>query len=174
MIGLANAIRMIRTRLDLTMVDFAERIGCKQSTISRYESGKLIPGRSVLMLLLQLAKGSERPPILDQLGVTPATMEGWKDRDLMIALQTFDQYLEGAGKEMAVDVRENPKVQFARAARQIVLSNAAVTPALVRIVKHWLKHAGKPDLQEYFEHVAAYLDVELSVLGSRRRKRRTS
>ena len=45
MSALADAIRQIRKRLDKTMVQFAELIGCKQSTVSRYESGKLVPGR---------------------------------------------------------------------------------------------------------------------------------
>jgi len=42
------------------MVEFAGMIGRQQSTISRYEAGKLVPGCAVLILLLQLAQDAER------------------------------------------------------------------------------------------------------------------
>jgi len=88
------AIRNTRKNLGKTMAEFAEMIGCKQSTISRYEAGRLTPSRAVLIVLLQLAKGADREIILERLGVDRSTRSEWSERDLLDALKTFEDYLE--------------------------------------------------------------------------------
>ena len=135
MINLAHAIRAVRQRLDKTMVEFAEMIGCRQSTVSRYESGKLVPGRSVLILLLQLAQGAERGPILDALGVGRAVATGWAERDLIGALKTFEEYLDlsSAAPRARRRAREGSLAAFARVAKRVVLEGSPVEPALVSI-----------------------------------------
>ncbi|MGA2329851.1 MAG: helix-turn-helix transcriptional regulator [Bryobacteraceae bacterium] len=88
------AIRNTRKNLGKTMAEFAEMIGCKQSTISRYEAGRLTPSRAVLIVLLQLAKGADREIILERLGVDRSTRSEWSERDLLDALKTFEDYSE--------------------------------------------------------------------------------
>jgi len=172
MTTLAHAIRDIRRRLNKTMVQFAEMIGCKQSTVSRYESGKLVPGRSVLILLLQLARGAERQPVLDALGIAGAAPAGWSERQLTTALKTFEDYLDVSGP---VKPRGSPAASlasFARAAKRIVLAGRSVDPALVSILQCWSAHHSNPKALAYFRDIAAYLDVELKLLAARGKPRR--
>lgn len=62
------AVRAIRARLGETQGRFALRLGCKQNTVSQYESGKLEPSRSMLLLLANLATtAEEREPIISSL-----------------------------------------------------------------------------------------------------------
>jgi len=172
MTNLASAIRAARQRLGKTMVEFAEMIGCRQSTVSRYESGKLVPGRSVLILLLQLAQGAERGPILEALGVSRAVATGWPERDLIEALKTFEEYLElsSAPPRARGRRREDSLAAFARAAKRIVLQGAPVEPALVSVLEHWTAHGANPAARQVFRQLVAYLDVELTVLASPARR----
>lgn len=171
MTNLAHAIRAARQRLGKTMVEFAEMIGCRQSTVSRYESGKLVPGRSVLILLLQLAQKAERGPLLDALGVSRSVATGWAERDLIGALKTFEEYLDlssaSVGCRAQGPAREGSLASFARAAKRIILEGAPVEPALVDILDHWIAHGATPAARRFFRQLAAYLEVELTVLGGR-------
>ncbi len=150
------------------MAEFAEMIGCRQSTVSRYESGKLIPSRTVLLLLLQLAEDSERQPILQALGVTRSLAQSWKPSDLADALRTFDAYLAAAGPAADRNRGRAPQgsalAEFARLAARIVSERHAVEPAVVEVLRLWLKHRTNRKARKYFRHIAAYLEVELSVL----------
>jgi len=150
------------------MVEFAGLIGCKQSTVSRYESGKLVPGRSVLILLLQLAQGSERTPVLNALGVTRAAAAGWTEPSLVQALKTFDDQLEQARAGGARRAPSASVAAFARAAKKILLAGKEVDPSLVSIVELWATHHGNPKALPHFRHVAAYLEVELKLLGGKK------
>jgi len=175
MTDLSHTIRAIRQRLGKTMVEFAEMVGCRQSTISRYESGKLLPGRSVLLLILQLAQGAERGPVLDALGVSPTAASGWAERDLIGALKTFEEYLEvssrSAGRRARPRAPTASLAAFARAAKRIVLEGANIEPALASILERWLQHGADAKAQQYFQNAAAYLDVQLAVLAGPRRRR---
>ena len=156
------------------MVQFAEMIGCEQSTVSRYESGRLIPGRSVLILLLQLAEDAERTPILTALGVSRSGAGGWREQDLVAALKTFEDYLETSARPgTPPGPRTAPHgalAAFAKAAKRIVLEGADIEPALVSVLEHWLHHAHNPKACSYFRHAAAYLEVQLSPLEGRTRR----
>ena len=170
------AIRNTRNRLGKTMAEFAEMIGCRQSTISRYESGRLTPSRTVLLLLLQLAKGADREVLLNSLGVECATRSDWNERDLLDALKTFEDYLaiarDQAGRGHGTRAGPgSPLVAFARAAKQVLLERPEPDPALVAVLNHWIGHRKNPKTHEYFRHVAAYLDVQLTVLEARERKK---
>jgi transcriptional regulator with XRE-family HTH domain len=150
------------------MVEFADVIGCKQSTISRYESGKLVPGRSVLILLLQLAQGSERPPVMNALGVTRAAAAGWTQPPLAQALRTFEEQL---GQARAAGAHRAPSASvanFARAAKRILLAGQQVDASLVSILELWIAYHANPKALPHFRSVAAYLDVQLKLLPGRR------
>lgn len=150
------------------MVEFADLIGCKQSTVSRYESGKLVPGRSVLILLLQLAQGSERTPVLNALGVTRAAAAGWMQPSLAQALKNFDEQLEQARAGGARRAPSAGMASFARAARRILLAGKEVDPSLSSILELWAEHHANPKALPHFRHAAAYLEVELKLLGGKK------
>jgi transcriptional regulator with XRE-family HTH domain len=171
MTPIGAAIRNTRKSLGKTMAEFAEMIGCKQSTVSRYEAGGLAPSRTVLLLLLQLAKGADRDAILEGLGVENSSRGEWSERGLLDALKTFEDYLAIPGKRAkGVGTRSAPASRlaaFADAAKQVLLERPEPEPALVTILEHWIRNRGNPKAHQYFRHVAAYLDVELSVLQAR-------
>jgi len=52
------------------MAEFAEVLGTQQSTISRYESGQLVPSKSVLILLFLIARAREREALAKAIGST--------------------------------------------------------------------------------------------------------
>ena len=57
---IGQAIRNIRTRLDMTQGDFAEMLGSQRNSIRRYEAGLVKPGFGVLGRLLNIAAPEEK------------------------------------------------------------------------------------------------------------------
>jgi len=165
---LGVAIRAVRERLGKTMAEFAEMIGCRQSTVSRYEAGKLIPSRTVQLLLLQLAEVPEKQPLLAALGVPGSAAQGWNPSDLADALRTFDSYLAATGGSADLTrtgaSRGRTLARFAKLSAQIVSEGIEIEPALAVVLELWLKHRTDRQAWKYFRHIAAYLEVELSVL----------
>lgn len=173
---LGFAIRAVRERLRKTMSEFADMIGCRQSTVSRYEAGKLVPSRTVLLLLLQLAEGPEKQPLLAALGVPGSAAQGWIPSDLADALRTFDSYLSTAGGSADLTcsgaARGRTLARFAGLSAQIVSEGREIEPALAVVLELWLKHRANRQAWKYFRHVAAYLEVELSVLKTAEQRNR--
>jgi transcriptional regulator with XRE-family HTH domain len=52
------------------MGEFAQMIGCSQSSVSRYESGDIIPKRGVIERLIEVANEDEREEIIRALGIS--------------------------------------------------------------------------------------------------------
>jgi transcriptional regulator with XRE-family HTH domain len=158
------------------MVEFAGTIGAKQSTVSRYESGKLVPGRPVLLLLLQLAEANEKRPILEALGVDERFAEGWNELRLIEALRTFERYLEASRSQKGLrEASSSPRPAleaFAETAKKIILECQDVHPSVLGILNQWLKYGKDPETLEFFRHAAAYLEVELTALSSPKTVRR--
>ncbi len=57
--SLGKKIKMARVELDMNQTDLAEKIGAKQKSISRYETGLSMPSIKTLM---KLAKTLKREP----------------------------------------------------------------------------------------------------------------
>ncbi|MFA5163841.1 MAG: helix-turn-helix transcriptional regulator [Patescibacteria group bacterium] len=55
---LGRKIKLARVELDLNQTEFAEKIGAKQKSISRYENGLSAPS---LETLVRIAKASKKP-----------------------------------------------------------------------------------------------------------------
>ena len=55
---LGKKIKMARIDLDMNQTEFAEKIGAKQKSISRYETGLSIPSIATLM---KIAKALKKP-----------------------------------------------------------------------------------------------------------------
>ena len=65
---LGREIRSIRKHRGETMVEFAEILGVTHASVSRYESGKGLPGYKVMLTLFDLARR-----------IGPARVEGFRD-----------------------------------------------------------------------------------------------
>ena len=55
---LGKKIKMARVELDMNQTEFAEKIGAKQKSISRYENGLSVPSIATLMKVAKVLKKS--------------------------------------------------------------------------------------------------------------------
>ena len=55
---LGKKIKLARVELDLTQTELARKIGAKQKSISRYETGKSVPRVETLLELAKVLKKS--------------------------------------------------------------------------------------------------------------------
>lgn len=53
---IGKKIKIARIELDLTQADLAEKIGAKQKSISRYETGLSMPSIETLVKILKILK----------------------------------------------------------------------------------------------------------------------
>lgn len=170
---LASVIRTIRKRLGLTQAAFADLIEARQNTISQYETGRIVPSRSVLRLLLGLAVRDERLPVLAALGVSAEDVGDLPDDVVQHAIDQFDRYISTGGTG-AVSGHGGPELfEFARAAMRILsTSHADFSPAITDILNKWIEFGSEPRTHELFENAALYLDVELRPLKAARKNAR--
>lgn len=141
------------------MAEFGQRLGADHSIVSKYESGKVAPSRSMLLLILPLAKGRERSAILQALGLEASDVEGLSADEVQDALVEFERYLEAGGTGRGERVAD--KRRFADLARQ-VLDADEIEPALLGILQKWVTHRGNRKARRVFKNLDVYLDVELS------------
>lgn len=146
------------------MAAFAEALGLTQSAVSLYESGKRVPSRSVLVLLLGKAESGseERTAILAALGVGGADADGWRAGELEAALGQWDDYLAvGGGKKEKRTKDGDLKREFLQLAHKVAESEARISPALVAILRYYVEHQATPGFVEYLEETRMYIDVTL-------------
>lgn len=53
---LGKKIKLARVELDMNQTEFAEKIGAKQKSISRYENGLSVPSIATLMKIAKVLK----------------------------------------------------------------------------------------------------------------------
>jgi transcriptional regulator with XRE-family HTH domain len=96
MLHVKDVFRSIRSRLRKNQVDFAHVLGVQPSTVSRYESGKLQPSRTILLLLWDMATEIERSIIEPSMGGRPSTkavLEATLVRDADALMPELDREL---------------------------------------------------------------------------------
>jgi transcriptional regulator with XRE-family HTH domain len=114
------------------MVEFAQIIGTDQSTISKYESGKVPPSDTVLILLLLLARGDERAPLLKALGIgddaeIQAIYQG--------AIDSLLEYDRLAARVRAKSEREGGLRKFVKEASSIAAAGVSLDPAVGEVLE---------------------------------------
>ena len=138
----ALAVKMIRDRLGLTQAEFADRLGCIQNTVSRYESGKLIPSTDMLARIWKLSSQVERALLIGFLGEDFSTLEQREQEDLLIAAET--------------DAIER------RIARPTVLAK------LQRIID---TYKGHPDADEIFDQASIWMETQFQIRSLKRKRK---
>jgi transcriptional regulator with XRE-family HTH domain len=133
------AVRTIRSRLGLSQAEFASKIGCNQNTVSRYESGKLLPSGAILPRVWRLA---------DTVG-----------RNLLMAY--LNEQFELLGQEEQGSVL--------RWAEESATSRGTVPPSVkARMVRLLNKYEGDPDAAQLFDLAASWLEVEFQMRSLKR------
>lgn len=159
---LAETIHAIRKRLKLTQSGFGKRIGVRPNTVSQYENGLILPGRSALLLLLAQAQDSERPPILKALGLKPEDVEGLNPENLADAAKKLDDYLDQPTAKSTPGLFE-----FTRLMREIVSREEDVDASINGILAYWLQFSHDRRARKLFSNAKLYLDVELAQVKKR-------
>jgi transcriptional regulator with XRE-family HTH domain len=145
------------------MVEFARHLGCTHSTISGYESEKITPSASMLLLLLPLAQGSERKALLDALGVEKDQQEGWAPGEIERELEVFEGFVSAGGRQ--TPNLANPRREFVDLAKDIAGDKTRdVPPWLVEVLRFWIKFRDTGAAVEFFQHLPIYLDVQTKTL----------
>ncbi len=123
--SLCESISMIRTRHGKNMAEFGKMVGVTSATISRWESGQIVPTGAALRILLGLAEGLEKKPLLDALGAAAADPQ------------------EIAGELAQGRFSGKPGLKaFAKVAQEILEREEDVPPYLSDLLKDWLRLSG--------------------------------
>jgi transcriptional regulator with XRE-family HTH domain len=132
-LSIDEAIKAVRIRLGLGMVEFGRLIGSHQGTVSRYESGQVDnKTRSTLILLLLLARNDdEKRPILEALGVIDEAEFQANYQDVEKKLR---EYAGQEAKSRKILEKDGGRRDFMVEALAIAESGMSLDPAIARIL----------------------------------------
>lgn len=167
--NLGDVIRAIRARRGETMVQFAQRLGVKQSAVSRYESGKLNPSQTILLLLHSLAESaSEKEAVNAALGSVPV--------ELATREEAFLQLAKGVAADLNAVLRAQGTSSAMREQfRDLVVELAGekyIPLWLVNVMKLWRRYKMDADADSEFAEAVAALDSKLYDAREGRKPRR--
>lgn len=166
---LPATITAIRKRLGATKVVFAEMIGVTQPSVTRYESGKTLPGYITLTLLLDLASGAQRLPILealrDVLGMEKTPTEKQVHQALeAIRKATQEAYADDAVLSPSIELRS----RFLHTATHL-LDEGDPDETLVRFVEMWDKYHHDPRISSLLADAVGYIEISAFSLTTQQR-----
>jgi transcriptional regulator with XRE-family HTH domain len=151
-----EAISVIRRRMGKTMAEFALLIGSDHSIVSRYESGKVPPSNSMLILLLLLAQGEEKTPLLKALGIG-------NDAELQAAFQgalnSLLEYGRLAARSRSKAAKEAGLREFVKEAAAIANSGISLDPAVAEVLRRLRTPGASRQIQAHFRTFVACLDI---------------
>jgi transcriptional regulator with XRE-family HTH domain len=167
LMGLANTIRAIRLRLDVSMTTFAKRMGVTQGQISRYEGAVAAPSYPVLGRLLSIAEGAEKKPILEHLVHSLKLPTGITEAEALAEAKAEDERNNAISDEIMgyiARVRSRPP-NLAELVKLVAILHERereVDPALPKLVRMWLEHPDTdPKMRQIFRDAAQYVEVLL-------------
>jgi transcriptional regulator with XRE-family HTH domain len=170
---LPEAIRSIRKRLGANQAKLASICGVKQNSISLYEKGSIVPSGAVLLHLLHFAEGAERPPILKALGIQAlgaGITSAASEAEFADAMKEVEHYLHLVAEQgfPERDITERTAREFlAKETARILSRPRLIRPIIAQILRAWRTHGEVPGAEEVFIDAAAYIEVQLKLLGSR-------
>jgi transcriptional regulator with XRE-family HTH domain len=157
--SIGETISAIRQRMGKTMVEFARLVGSDHSSVSRYESGQIVPGKTMLILLLLLAQGDEKTPLLKTLGLrddaeTQQAFEG--------ALESLVEYERLATRSGSRSAKDAGLAEFVKEAAAIAAARLSLDPVVADILRLLRTSKASPKIQTHFRRFMVYLDVALA------------
>jgi transcriptional regulator with XRE-family HTH domain len=163
---LGLTLRRIREARGLTMTQFAHILGCNQSSVSRYEAGKLVPSRTVLLLAMRVAtRVRDRSSLGAYLGIQSTPPGEPVGTEILDTLRACDEVLGDSAPSTSARRRQPPAStteSFARVVRTILLELPPPPAELVEILQNWVRHFSRPEAAGYLRRAASYLHVGLS------------
>lgn len=159
LLSLGDTISAIRHRMGKSMVEFSRLVGANQSSVSRYESGKTPPGKTMLILLLLLAQGDEKAPLLQALGLRDdaeiqQVFEG--------ALASLVEYERLAARSRDRSKKDAGLAEFVTEAAAIAAARLSVDPVVADILRLLRTSKASPKIQAHLRTMMALLNVALA------------
>jgi transcriptional regulator with XRE-family HTH domain len=156
--SLAETISAIRQRLGKTMVEFARLVGSDHTSVSRYESGQIVPGKPILILLLLLAQGDEKPPLVKALGLRDddETQRGFEG-----ALASLLEYERQAARSRGKARKDAGLTEFVKEAAAIANARLSVDPAVAEVLRRLRESKADRKMQTQFRNFLIYLDIAM-------------
>jgi transcriptional regulator with XRE-family HTH domain len=133
------AVRAIRSRLGLSQAELASKIGLKQNTVSRYESGKTLPSIPALTALWDLADPTERHLLMAHLNQAFSLLDRDQQREVLRVTE------EGARRE-----------------------GIAPPSVLARMALVCEKYKHEPDAAQLIDLAASWLEAEFEMRALKR------
>ena len=130
------AVKRMRNRFGKTQEEFAEMVGCRANTVSRWERGEITPSGLALIRLIDMADAEERD-----------CLKRWLLRD-------------GTWREMPGGGAWTRTIS-ARGAFRKLKHRDAHTPA-AEILSLWERYKGNRKAIQYFVDAASFLRVQLA------------
>jgi transcriptional regulator with XRE-family HTH domain len=175
----ADAVRSVRKALGKSQDEFAEILGCRRNTVSRYELGKLMPGPIILVRMLDVAENAGLAR-LDATQRIQVLLRGQFAQGLFgSAGGGFDQAVAlgrtiapGLVREMTLSgellsslsesKRNDPSFRkFAVAVAQVIEECDAIDDSIIGILELWAAHCQRPGAAERFRDALGFLRARL-------------
>jgi transcriptional regulator with XRE-family HTH domain len=156
--SLGETISAIRQRLGKTMVEFARLVGSDHTSVSRYESGQIVPGKPILILLLLLAQGDEKPALVKALGLrdddeTQRAFEG--------ALASLLEYERQATRSRGKARKDAGLTEFVKEAAAIANARLSLDPVVAEVLRRLRVSNADRRVQTHFRNFLTYLDIAM-------------
>jgi len=145
--------------MDKTMVEFGRLVGTDHSSVSRYESGQIVPGTAVLILLLLLAQGDEKAPLLKALGLHD---DAEIQQVFRGAVESLVEYERLAARSRSRSKKDTGLAEFVKEAAAIAAAGLSLDPALADILRLVRTSKASPKIQAHFRTMMALLNVALA------------
>ena len=143
--SLASAIQQIRKRLDLSQADLAKRLACQQNAVSKYQSGKVQPGKDVLVRLWAIADDAERRLITAYL----------YEQFSFLSQPEKPLFLESA---LSLPHQRHFSIEVAEA-----LGRPEAPEVLREIVSLYLKFRNRRDVEEIFRQASTWMSLQFQM-----------
>lgn len=138
------------------MVQFGQLIGADHSLVSRYESGKVPPSKTMLILLLLLARGDEKAPLMTALGIGDDAEIQAVYQD---ALNSLLEYGRLAARSRSRSAKEAGLREFVQEAAAIATSGISLDPSVAEVLRRLRTPGAGRKIQAHFRNLLGYLDV---------------
>jgi len=138
------------------MVEFARLIGLDYTSISRYESDQIVPGRPVLILLLLLAQGDEKPPLVKALGLRD-------DDEIQKAfeggLASLMEYERQATRSRSKSRKDAGLTAFVKEAAAIANARLSLDPVVAEVLRRLRVSNASRKIQTHLRNCLIYLEI---------------
>jgi len=156
LLSLGETISTIRQRLGKTMVKFGRLIGSDHTSVSRYESDQIVPGKPILILLLLLAQGDEKPPLVKALGLRD-------DDEIQQAfeggLASLMEYERLVAQSRSKSCKDAGLTEFVEEAAAIANARLSLDPVVAEVLRRLRVSNANRKVQTHLRNFLIYLDI---------------